>query len=1140
MADSIQEELDRLQAALAGLEAQRSLLGEAIVQPALDSLNEKIAALQAQLQPARTVPGEQTPQERRIVTALFSDVVGSTTLASQYDPEEWHEIMAAVHGLAGGLIHQHEGRVMQYLGDGLLALFGAEAADESDAEQALRAALAIQAALPGLANDHSLPLRHPLQMRIGIHTGLVMIGEYQSATKTELSASGDAMNVAARLQSAAPPGGVLITHDTYRYVRETFELQAQPPLSVKGKSESLRTYLVLARRPAGFRNLTRGVAGVASPTVGRQAELSQLREAYRQTVEQGAACWLQITGEPGIGKSRLLEEMGSYFPQHTPVYTLLKARCYPGGQQQAYAAVRRMWMDHFYIPEDALAEELEARWLAGFTQTPCGMDEEQLGEASRALGYLIGLPVTPPSSAPKAEELKGQAMVLSHRLFAALRQAGPLVMLLEDVHWLDPSSRDYFLELLKGSCEGTENLPGQACGAVYILATARPEWAPPPDLLASPAYREMALMPLSSVDCESLTRTLLKEVSGVPEAVIRRVIERAEGIPYYVEEMVNWFLDLGVIDQTTQPWQFVGEKFKPTLLPSTLQHLLQSRLDHLQPDEKKLLQVGAVLGRRFWEGWLETGLGQDSEAGCHECLLALEPTNFILQQTETAFDGQVEWSFYHQMQQEVAYASLLKRQRRSLHRAAAGWLEMLAGKAGRLEAHAGTIGEHCLEAGDLEGAAGWFQRAGVDAQERGALLEARQYYERALELLPESDLETRWQASLLLDEVIGLLSDTPARLAEDERLVALAGQIGREDTLAVAYARQGNYLSYLGDHRRAVPLLRQAHQHALQSGDLAIACQALGMLAIGLVALGRLDEAEECAGQVLELANRCGDRLTLAMSLTNLSNYYAMLGNHYQASQLINQQVALTREMKHRLGELRGLNNLGYEYVRLGMIPIGTVTLENACELADTYGLPRDAAYARLNLGLAYLRQDEFQAACGVLQRALKSLDEAGDRYGLAAGQVYLGLAYERHAEPLAAQECFQQAQQISGELKLTGTALDSLAGLARQALALGRLAKAASYNQELWPALDASHTAGMEFPMLAYQTCAMVFEQSGEAELAARAVFAANDRLAANASRISDPNWREVYLHNIPENEWITQKAAALPPQRTQPVANL
>ncbi len=250
---------------------------------------------------------------------------------------------------------------MQYLGDGLLALFGAHTSHEGDPENAIRAGLAIQAGMASLGE--TILLDQPLRARVGIHTGWVVLGELGSPSRREYTASGDAMNLAARLQSAAPPGGVLISHDTYRLARGMFDLTPQPLLAVKGKREPIQTYLVTREKPRPFRAVNRGVSGLETGTVGGEAELEQLRRAYQRSIDDRSLVWAQLVGEPGIGKSRLLNDMLDDIALRREEIGLLKARAHPGDETHTLALIRRMWFDRFEISEDLPLAEAEARWL---------------------------------------------------------------------------------------------------------------------------------------------------------------------------------------------------------------------------------------------------------------------------------------------------------------------------------------------------------------------------------------------------------------------------------------------------------------------------------------------------------------------------------------------------------------------------------------------------------------------------------------------------------------------------------------------------------------------------------------------------------------------------------------------------------
>jgi class 3 adenylate cyclase len=315
MADSTQDQLGQLRHAMAVLETQRATLGDAVVDPALAGLRRQLAALEAEA-PIGSTPAE----ERRVVTIFFSDVVGSTALAHKLDPEEWRQTVNRLHSAVGTIVQRHHGRVAHYLGDGLVAFFGAQTSSEHDPENAILAALEAQDAIAELNGAY------PIHIRVGIHTGLVVVGELGSDAKKEFTAIGDAVNVAARLQSAAPPGGILISHDTYQHVRGVFTVAPQPPLDVKGKPDPIQTYLVRRVKPRPFRTVTRGVAGVQTRTVGREREMERLQRAYLDAVENRRIVWTQLVGEAGVGKSRLLDDVREWVELRPEVVRLFRAR----------------------------------------------------------------------------------------------------------------------------------------------------------------------------------------------------------------------------------------------------------------------------------------------------------------------------------------------------------------------------------------------------------------------------------------------------------------------------------------------------------------------------------------------------------------------------------------------------------------------------------------------------------------------------------------------------------------------------------------------------------------------------------------------------------------------------------------------
>ena len=1090
---SPQVQLEQLRASLQVLEAQRALLGDAI-EPALQAVRARIGALEAELMPPTST------EERRIVTVLFSDMVGSTTLAENMDAEDWRTIVNVVHSLVGRAIQKRGGTVMQYQGDGVVAMFGVPAPHEQDPENAIRAALEMQAALA------QLTMQPRIQMRVGIHTGLIVLGSIGSEVKHELSGFGDPMNLAARLQAAAPPGGVIISHDTYRYVRGVFDLTPQPPIMVKGKSAPILTYIVQRARPRPFRTVTRGVTGIEAPTIGREAELHKILAAFQTVCDDRTVMWTQIVGEPGMGKSRLLSDARDALDLRSERSHWLRARAFQGDEKHAFMLVRRMWFDRFQIAEDAPLAEAEARWRDQFAALR-GPDQP---EAAQALGLLLGLPFhdSPHIGALRHDpaQLKGRAYVVSRELLAAMRAHMPVVVLLEDVQWADPSSWDYWAHLLMEETRSDHH-------GVLVISTARVEWNPPPALLKHAGYLPINLMPLAEPACRNLALALLQRVGQVPDSIVQMIVQRSEGVPYFVEEIINWFLDHGIIDAGSEPWQFNAQRFQEMPLPSTLQHLLLTRLSALAEGERVTLQYGSIFGRNLWEGGL-AALGLPDSAAA---LQRLQPRGFVEAQPESSLAGEKEWSFHHNLLQAVAYESVLKRTRRELHTAAAIWLESQARKAGRLDEFVGILADHLDRAGEKTAAADWYLRAGARSHSQGAFLEARTSFERALELVPPSDHARRWQAWLGRNDAVAWLGDREAHQQSVEALVELSQYLGPA-YLAEAHTRQAVLLDLAGDYPAALAEYNAAMFNARQSQATSLELRLLGMMVICQNRLGDAAGAAATAQRALSRIHEL-EEIDSIKVLSNLAVYYVESGDLARAAQLHQEQAAISQRLGERGNQANALMNLGYDHLCLGMYEAGREALEQSLRLFETFGARRELAYARLNLGLIYWRNSDLSAALNLLKSVQPELAAVGDTFAKAAGLSYLAIVFEQTSETCEAQQQFEAARGIFTQAGIRGYAADALAGLARCALALHDLETARRYAAELWNYLRLHGTQGMEFPLRAYLTCAEAYTTLGESDNARQAIEAGYYELIARAEKISRVEWGRSFLFNVPEH---------------------
>lgn len=1098
----LQARIEQLEQTMATLESQRALLGDAVVENALAALRQQIATLKTQI-------GAAPNEERRIVTILFADIVGSTSLAEKLDPEDWRQIVASIHTMAGLVIQRYDGTVVQYLGDGLLAMFGAQTSSEHDPENAIRAALAIQA--------DSLHARYKIQMRIGIHTGMIVVGEMGSSAKREFTGTGDAMNLAARLQAVAAPGSILISHDTYRYVRGIFEATPQPLLTLKGKSEPIQTYLVHHVQVRRFQTTTRGINGIRTRTIGRDTEIQQLQSAFARAMQEHQAIWVQLVGEPGMGKTRLLQTvMEQLCPRDALVF---RGRAFQGDERQPFALVRRLWFDRFQIAEDAPLADAEAQWMEQFLAL-YGPGYE---ESAHALGLLVGLPfhTSPHIGALRDDpvQLKGRAFVVSRELLAKIRRNTPVVVLFEDLHWADPSSWEYVLHWASPDSIQANGL--------LVLGTTRPEWNPPPTLVSNRAYTQINLTALSKTAARELAIALMQRVEGVTPDVIEMIVERSEGVPYFAEEIINWFLDRGIINAQREPWQFDHARLKEWTLPATLQHLLLTRLGSLRESERRVLQCGAVFGRNFWEG----GLAALGAPASNALLAELQPRHFVIRQPESSFAGEIEWGFHHNLLREVTYESVLKRERPALHRAAAQWLETQARQANRLDEFVATLAEHAERAGDVRQAAEWYIRAGDHARSRSAMVEALRFFERALELLPADDLQQRWYAALRRSDLIGRRGNSQAHRESVAQLLELAGKLG-DAQLAAAHYRLGIIFDHEANFLPAVQEYDIGLEAAWRASDHALGTLILGAKVICLGRLGDIQAAQATADQILMRAYEV-DEKTSVQVLSNLAVYYIESGDLAKAAQFHSEQVELGHRLGDRYAEGHALNNLGYAFVCLGMFQAGQRALEQSLEMYRPIGVRRDAVYAGLNLGLAHWRMGNNQVALELLEKMERETIALNDLFGRAAGLAYVGLVQETANHLTRARECFRQAAELYEKIGVRSYAMDAYAGLARIALTEGKLAEARTGAMKVWDFLQQNGAQGMEFPVRAYLTCADVFEAAGEAEIARAAVEEGYRELNQRANKISNVQWRQSFLDNVPEHRQIVQKSklfAALP----------
>jgi len=683
-------------------------------------------------------------EERKVLTAVFADVVGSTALAERLDPEDVKLVVGEAVARIVGEVESLGGHVKDLAGDGVLAFFGAPTTREDDAERGVRCALRIV----GEMEEYAREVRRGwgaegFGVRVGAATGAVVVGEVGAGSRVEYAAFGDTVNVAARLQSAAEPGSVLVDDATHRAVEGLFDWGNRQELELKGKSERVAAWPVAGLAAAG--RTPRGLPGVETRLVGRSRELGLGREAL-EALRAGRGGVLVVAGDAGIGKTRLLNELRELAEREGSSW--LEGRCVSYGESLPYWPFRDLLRGEWI---GAGGEEPELRVRVGLRRRLEQLFDRKAQELYPYLGGLLEV-VLEREAAARTSELSPEALQwrtfeVVGQLFARLSEDAPLVLALEDVHWADPTS----VQLLEQLLSLAEEAP------VLLVLSLRPERDHPSWGLREHAgrefphlLREIDLGPLGDADGELLAA--LVAPATLPAELERRVLEAADGNPFFLEELVRSLADVGALVRTDDGWRF--DHSVEVEVPPTVEKAILARLDRLSAPARDLVTAASALGRTFALPLLEGVVGEVPADSLHE----LQRLGLVRQSRRWP---QPEYRFRHALIQETAYRTLLAEQRTQLHRRAAEWLEERYSE--RDAEGLGLLAYHWLRAEDEEKAADYLLRAGDKARLEYALDEAIEHYRDLLPLLERRG--ERQEIALVLFK-LALALHTSLRFAE--------------------------------------------------------------------------------------------------------------------------------------------------------------------------------------------------------------------------------------------------------------------------------------------------------------------------------------------------------------------------------------
>ncbi|MEX2204121.1 MAG: adenylate/guanylate cyclase domain-containing protein [Actinomycetota bacterium] len=618
-------------------------------------------------------------QERRLVTILFADVSGSTALGERLDPERLQEVLAAYFQAMREEIEAEGGTVEKFIGDAVMAAFGVPVAHEDDPARALRAAVRMRRRLDEVNADLDARFGVRLAIRTGVNTGEVLAAT--EAKPGEPMVTGDAVNVAARLEQTAEPGSIVVAERTARAARG-FRFRELGAQDLRGKDHAVPAVLLEDLAPE---RPERGVPGLRAPMVGREQELSLLRTLFERSAAEGRPNLVTIYGDPGVGKSRLTAEFLAETGRLETPPTVVRGRCLPYGEGITYWPMAEILKGLAGVRDTDTTEATLERILALGADLLTSDVASNPRKATAALAYTVGVR-DPEFSFEAAEprEVRAKIHAAWRSLFSALAARSPVIAVVEDIHWAD----GVLLDLL-------EELADKVVGPALFLCPARPEvtkrrpgWGGGRGNVSS-----IALEPLSLEDADRLVGFLLA-VEELPAGVHARILERAEGNPFFLEEIVRHLIDEGLIVREGNRWR-ASAAIGDVEIPDTVQGVLAARIDLLEPVEKRALQRAAVVGRVFWPGPVGRLLNGDRER-LRETLDRLEDRELVRSRLTSTIAGEPEFIFKHILTRDVAYESLPRRDRATAHSAVAEWIESTTGE--RRDEFAELLAYHYEEA----------------------------------------------------------------------------------------------------------------------------------------------------------------------------------------------------------------------------------------------------------------------------------------------------------------------------------------------------------------------------------------------------------------------------------------------------------
>ncbi len=954
--------------------------------------------------------------ERKLITVLFADVANYTAMSEKLDPEEVHQIMDGCFKILMNEIHKYEGTITQFTGDGVMALFGAPVANEDHAQRACYSAISIQKAVKEYGQEVKTLYRQDFKMRIGLNSGQVVVASIGDDLRMDYTAIGDTTNLASRMESAARPGTILVSDHTHRLARDFFDFEPLGKIAVKGKEEPQETYELLKAGKVETR-IEAAVAKGLTRFVGRYNSVAGLMEAYDK-VRSGSGQVLGIVGEAGVGKSRLLLESRNRLPQDE--FTYFEGRCIHFGGSMAYLPILDILRSYFGIVEGENEVVIKKRMVERIFQL-----DEKLQGILTPLYDILSLKVEDEAY------LKLEPKQRRERIFEGLRnlfvresQNRPLVLVIEDLHWIDKTSEEY-LDYLIGWLASTRILLILLHRFEYIH-----RWG------SKSYFNRIGLDQLSLKSSAELVEAILERGEVAPE-LRELILNRASGNPLFMEELTYTLLENGSIQRKDNQY-ILTRKPSDIQIPDTIQGIIAARIDRLEENLKKIMQVASVIGREFAFRILQAISGTKEELKTY--LLNLQGLEFIY---EKSLFPELEYIFKHALTQEVAYNSLLLKRRKEIHEKIGKAIEELF--PNRLEEFYEMLAYHYSRSDILEKAFQYLLLSAGKATRNNSLWEALRFYKESLMMLkgmPEADRnkKERLGVILLMAPILRNLGfpEDPTEIFQDgerlckefedkrsmARIYSYKGMyytfkgnltLGRsymEQSLSEAekasdldilgplayglfvnYIVQGNYIRIADIAPRIIRLVEETHREHEDFGTPAnlyatLQCQC----GSSLMALGKIEMGEDLCKKAISFACEVGHLFSIGVAEMLYGFSAAWIGKGEKALEHLQRSVENFEKSQGTLFAPGVWSHIGLAHYFIGNIPKSLEYLEKALKMQVASGLPFWMPFHHVGLSIVHLELNDLTKALFHAGEAINYAKKNKERHWEALSLLQLGM----------------------------------------------------------------------------------------------------------------------------------------------------